>query len=304
MKRITGFLLGIIFFSSAFSQSNPLWLRYPSISPDGKQIVFSYKGDLYKVASTGGSALPLTLHAAHDHMPVWSHDGKWIAFSSDRFGNFDVYVMSSEGGDPKRLTFNSAGDFAYDFSPDNKQVIFGSIRNDVASSVRFPINSAFRKLYTVPVTGGRSVMISAAGMEYAHYNNNGDKIIYQDNKGLEDPWRKHHTSSLTRDIWTYDIKSKDYKKLTSFEGEDREPLFSSDNQSYYFLSEKKGNQNVFKASLNGSNEKQLTNFKNNPVRFLSRSNNNTLCFSYDGEIYTLNEGGDPKKVNINISSES
>ncbi len=170
--------------------------------------------------------------------------------------------------------------------------------------MRFPANGIFQKIYSVPVTGGRSVMISAAGMQYARYNNNGDKIIYQDSKGGEDPWRKHHTSSITRDIWTYDIKSKDYKKLTSFEGEDREPIFGSEEQSYFYLSEKNGNQNVFKSLVSGGGEKQLTNYKNNPVRFLSRSNNNTLCYTYDGEIYIMNEGSDAKKININITSEN
>ena len=69
-------------------------MRYPVISPDGKTIVFSYKGDLYKVPSSGGDVYPITLHEAHDYMPVWSRDGKRIAFASDRYGNFDVYVMS------------------------------------------------------------------------------------------------------------------------------------------------------------------------------------------------------------------
>ncbi len=304
MKRFICFLTGILFVSISIAQSNPLWLRYPAISPDGNQIVFSFKGDLYRVASSGGAAMPLTLHTAHDYMPVWSNDGKWIAFASDRFGNFDVYIMPAEGGDPKRLTYNSTADFPWDFSPDDKNVIFGSGRNDVAASVRFPANGIFQKIYSVPVTGGRSVMISAAGMQYARYNNNGDKIIYQDSKGGEDPWRKHHTSSITRDIWTYDIKSKDYKKLTSFEGEDREPIFGSEEQSYFYLSEKNGNQNVFKSLVSGGGEKQLTNYKNNPVRFLSRSNNNTLCYTYDGEIYIMNEGSDAKKININITSEN
>ena len=303
MKRFTCLLTGLFFICTSFAQTNPLWLRYPSISPDGKQIVFSYKGDLYKVAASGGSALPLTLHTAHDYMPVWSHDGKWIAFASDRFGNFDVYVIPSEGGDPKRLTFNSIADYPYDFSPDDKQIIFGSDRCDPANSMRFPTNRVFPKLYTVPVSGGRSVLVSAAGMQYAHYNKNGNKIIFQDIKGFEDPWRKHHTSSVTRDIWTYDIKSKDFTKLTSFEGEDREPVFGSDDQTWYYLSEKNGNQNIFKASVSGG-DKQLTSFKNNPVRFLSRANNNTLCFTYDGEIYTMNESGSPQKVNINVTSES
>jgi tricorn protease len=279
MKRFTCFLTAVFFVSILFAQSNPLWLRYPAISPDGKQIVFSYKGDLYKVATSGGAALPLTMHTAQDFMPVWSHDGKWIAFASDRFGNFDVYVMPADGGEAKRLTYNSVADYPYDFSPDDKHLIFGSGRNDLSSSVRFPTNGVFQKLYSVPVTGGRSILLTAAGMQNAHYNKNGEKIIFQDNKGFEDPWRKHHTSSITRDIWTYDVKSKDYKKLTSFNGEDREPVFGADDQTYYYLSEENGSQNVFKASLSSGGEKQLTNFKNNPVRFLSRSNNNTLCFT-------------------------
>jgi tricorn protease len=304
MKRFTCFLTAVFFVSILFAQSNPLWLRYPAISPDGKQIVFSYKGDLYKVATSGGAALPLTMHTAQDFMPVWSHDGKWIAFASDRFGNFDVYVMPADGGEAKRLTYNSVADYPYDFSPDDKHLIFGSGRNDLSSSVRFPTNGVFQKLYSVPVTGGRSILLTAAGMQNAHYNKNGEKIIFQDNKGFEDPWRKHHTSSITRDIWTYDVKSKDYKKLTSFNGEDREPVFGADDQTYYYLSEENGSQNVFKASLSSGGEKQLTNFKNNPVRFLSRSNNNTLCFTYDGEIYTMNDGGTPQKVNISVNSEN
>ena len=86
------------------------WLRYPSISPDGKTIVFTYKGDLWKVAAAGGAATPLTLHEAHDFMPVWSKDGKTIAFASDRFGNFDIYTIAADGGEAKRLTFHSANE--------------------------------------------------------------------------------------------------------------------------------------------------------------------------------------------------
>src|SRR5665647_614736 len=96
----------------------PTWLRYPAISPDAQTIVFAYKGDLYRVPSGGGVAAPLTIHEAHDYMPVWSHDGKSIAFASDRYGNFDVFMMPSAGGAPSRLTFNSASELPFSFSPD------------------------------------------------------------------------------------------------------------------------------------------------------------------------------------------
>lgn len=95
MRKIL--LLGsmLLLLSTVFSQSSPLWVRYPSISPDGKTIVFGYKGDIYRVDAKGGVAIPLTIHEAHDMMPVWSHDGKSIAFASDRYGNFDVFIISS-----------------------------------------------------------------------------------------------------------------------------------------------------------------------------------------------------------------
>ncbi|MBA4196042.1 MAG: peptidase S41 [Chitinophaga sp.] len=301
--------LMFLFFStlslSCFAQNNPLWLRYPAISPDGKTIVFGYKGDLYKVSASGGNAVALTLHEAQDEMPVWSHDGKQIAFASDRYGNFDVYVMPSEGGEATRLTYNSTNDFPWDFSVDNKQVIFGSGRNDLNTSLRFPNKALFQKLYQVPINGGRSILLLTAGSENVHYNSKGDAIVFQDRKGYEDPWRKHHTSSVTRDIWTYDFKTKEYKKISTFEGEDREPVYASDDKSVYYLSEKNGAQNIFKVVLsNIADAKQLTSFKDNPVRHLSRANDNTLCFSWNGEIYTLKDGGKPEKVNIVINADS
>ena len=288
------------------AQNNPLWLRYPTISPDGKTIVFSYKGDLYKVASTGGEAVPLTLNEAYDYMPVFSHDGKWLAFASDRYGNFDVYIMPSSGGEAKRLTFNSAGDYPYDFTPDDKKVLFGTNRSDIYTSARFPSNRLFLKLYEVPVTGGRSVMISSAGCEFAHFSSKGDKIIFQDRKGYEDPYRKHHTSSVTRDIWIWDIKKDEYVQVSSYEGEDREPVWGADDNTFYYLSERDGStQNIYKGTIGGqSSVTQISKFKENPVRFLSRSSDGTLCFTNDGEIYTMRDNGSPQKVSIAINADT
>jgi tricorn protease len=305
MKKLTSLLLTLVTTTAVLSQNTPMWMRYPAISPDGKTIVFSYKGDLYKVASAGGDASPLTLHEAHDFMPVWSRDGKSIAFASDRYGNFDVFIMPSGGGEAKRITYHSANDYPYDFTPDGKSVLFGTGRNDIYTSARFPIRNIFTKLYKAPVEGGRSVMYLSAGSEFAHFNNKGDQLIFQDRKGFEDPWRKHHTSSVTRDIWLYDVKKDEYQQVSGFEGENREPVFSADDKSIYYLSEKNGStQNIYKAPVGSkSAETQVTKFTKNPVRHLTRSNDNLLCFTYDGSIYTLKENESPKKVAININTD-
>lgn len=304
MRKVFLSLLLVGATISSMAQSNAAWLRYPAISPDGKTIAFGYKGDIYRVDASGGVAVPLTIHEAQDMMPVWSHDGKYIAFASDRYGNFDVYVMPATGGTPTRITYNSAGDYPFDFSVDNQQIIFGSSRNVQASNVRFYSPRLFQNLYSVSVAGGTPVLVSGAGMDRAHYNSKGTQIVFEDRKGYEDPWRKHHTSSVTRDVWVMDVTAKQYRKISGFEGEDREPVFSSDDQYVYYLSEKNGNQNIYKAPLQLKiAEQQLTTFKNNPVRHLSVSNSNTLCFTQDGDIYTLANGGSPKKLSVQIYND-
>lgn len=289
---------------AAHAQTTPLWIRYPAISPDGKTIAFGYKGDIYRVDINGGIAIPLTIHEAQDMMPVWSHDGKTIAFASDRYGNFDVFQMPATGGNPTRLTYHSSPDFPTDFSADNQQVLFTSSRNIPEKNIRFYSPRLFQNLYTVSTKGGRAQLISSAGFENAHYNSKGTQIVFQDRKGYEDGWRKHHTSSVTRDIWLMDIKANTYRKISGFEGEDREPVFSNDDQFIYYLSEKNGSQNIYKTPvLNRMAEQTITSFKSSPVRHLSISKDNTLCFTHDGEVYTVKDGGQPRKIAIQILND-
>ena len=129
-------------------------------------------------------------------------------------------------------------------------------------------------------------------------------MVYHDKKGGENEYRKHHTSSITRDIWLYDQRSDTHKMITTFEGEDRQPIFSQDEKSVYYLSEQGGNANVFKLNLtNPGQTQQLTTFKMHPVRFLSQGNG-LLSFSQDGQLYTMREGQRPKKLSVSIRTQS
>jgi tricorn protease len=305
MKRFLPFLILLWpLFASGQTSHNTLWMRNPAISPDGHWIAFEYKGDIFKVSSDGGTAIALTMTADYENYPVWSHDGKKIAFASNRHGNFDVYVMSADGGTATRLTYNSAPDIPSDFTPDNKDIIFGTARNDIYTSVRFPLTNLFMKLYKVPVNGGRSIMINSAGTEHTHFNRDGSEIIFQDRKGYESEQRKHERASVTRDIWTYNFKSKKYTKLTQFNGNDLEPVWGN-GDTFYYLSEKNDdNLNVYQATLAHPEQlTELTHYKKNPVRGLSSSQNGTLCYTHSGGIYTLKPGQQPQMVSVRIQAD-
>lgn len=283
---------------------SPLWMRYPAISPDGETIVFSYKGDLYKVPSNGGTATVLTLHQAHDYMPVWSPDGKSIAFASNRYGDFDVFVMPAEGGEPQRLTYYSSNDEPSAFTPNGEMVLFSSMRLDAAANQQFP-SGRMPELYAVPTKGGRVEQMLTIPAELCRSNSNMSMMAFQDKKGYEDPWRKHHTSSVTRDIWVYEKQNGLFTKVTDFKGEDRNPVFSADDKTLYYLSEESGSFNVHSVEVRGlKNRKQLTKFDKHPVRFLSVAKNGTLCFHYNGEIYRMKAGGEAKKVKVQINADS
>ncbi|RZK60324.1 MAG: peptidase S41 [Pedobacter sp.] len=303
MKKIFTLFLCSLFAIAANAETQPQWMRYPSISPDGTSIVFTFKGDLYKVSSAGGTAQQITFHDAHDFMPVWSKDGKQIAFASNRYGNFDIFIMNANGGAAKRLTYHSADEFPYSFTFDNKAVVFGGVRQDEAIHRQFPTGSQ-PELYSVATEGSRINQIFTIPAEYVQSSKDGSKMIYHDKKGGENEWRKHHKSSVARAVWLYDKKTNKHQQLSSFYGENRNPVFADQEKSIYYLSEQSGNFNIHKMPLsaNAKNE-QITNFKTFPVRFLSSSNDGLLSFGYDGEIYTLKPGQQPKKVEVAITTQ-
>lgn len=282
----------------------PLWLRDVKISPDGKEIAFTYKGDIWKVPVQGGNAVRLTSQPSYESEPVWSPDGKQIAFASDRAGGSDIYIMSSTGGSARRLTTNSAAETPEAITPDGKYVLFSANIQDPASSALFPYRS-MTELYRVPVEGGRVTQVLGTPAVQMSFLPDGSSFIYEDVKGSEDKWRKHHTSSVTRDIWKYDAKTGKHTNLTKRGGEDRNPVVSKDGSTIYFLSERNGGSfNLYSMPLNDSGKiTKLTDFKTHPVRFLSQGNDGTFAFTYNGEIYTKKGDAAPVKVKINLESD-
>ncbi len=290
--------------SSLACAVNPMWVREAKISPDGKQIAFGYKGDIYTVSADGGEAKRLTSGSSYENVPVWSPDGTKIAYASDRNGGKDIYIIPSTGGTPERLTSHSANETPEAFSADGKEVYFSAVIQDPVSSAQFPHRSQ-SELYAVTVDGGKVRQVLGVPAVNVAVRPDGS-FLFEDVKGSEDKWRKHHTSSVTRDIWMHDAKSGAFTNLTNIAGEDRSPALSSDGKTYYFLSERNGDSfNVYSSALNaGAPVKKLTNFKDHPVRYLSAGAGDRLSFVYNGELYTMQPGSQPKKLDINLTDDN
>lgn len=291
MKKILLALIAPLATASAMAQSDPLWMRFPAISPDGKTVAFSYKGDIWTVPANGGQARQITTNPAYDAYPVWSPDSRQIAFASSREGSMDIYVVGRDGGTPRRVTTDSGDEYPMAWRNDSTIMLKASIMPK-ATSIMF---ADFSQVYEVSDKGGRMRLFSDIPMEDISVGNDG-AMLYHDNKGYEDPFRKHHQSPICRDIWLY--KGGNYTKLTNFAGEDRTPVWGGDNNTYYYLSEEDGTFNVYKRRIGETGKTQLSHYKGNPVRFLTRSTDGTLCYAYDGAIYTLKEGSQPVRLNL------
>ena len=161
------------------AQENPLWMRFSAISPDGQTIAFSYQGDIYTVAASGGEARQLTTNPAYDAYPIWSPDGQNIAFASTREGSFDVYLMNRNGGNPTRLTTHSNDELPLAFK-DNEHVLFKTKLIPTAQAIVIP--RSFPQVYEVSTKGERPRLFSVITMEDISINSRGD-VLYHDYKG-------------------------------------------------------------------------------------------------------------------------
>ncbi len=267
--------------------------RHPAPSPDGSVIAFSWQGDLWLVPVAGGDARRLTAHPADERHPVWSHDGRLIAFASDRHGNPDIFVMPADAGEPpRRLTFASVADTPHDFTADGRAVLFTSNR---AMGIRW-----MPQLWTVAVTGGTPAMADDAFAEQAAISADGGAMITV--RGAT-KWTRHgYRGSADRDLWL--MSDGDSTRLTEFEGDDDNPSWL-DGHTVAFLSSRSGRKNVFKLDLITGAATPLTEHDGSDVRFPRASTDGAIiAYEFEDAVWTVRaSGGEPTRLTIDVPAD-
>ncbi|MCC6126125.1 MAG: PD40 domain-containing protein [Pirellulales bacterium] len=191
---------------------------------EGK-IAFSYLGDIWVVDEDGSHPRRLTDNVARDINPRFSPDGKWIAFSSPRYGNYDVFVIPASGGAARRLTFHSGNDEVVGWTPDSKQVVFRASRGDGA----FP---SVATLYQIPVEGGRETSLPTDWGWWGSYSADGKRFAF--NRHPSSWSRKHYRGSYAADLWVADLDAKTATPVLAEADYNRFwPMFAGNDEIYF-----------------------------------------------------------------------
>ncbi len=298
-------VLAVAVASHASAQDPIRFARTPDISADGKLIAFSYLGDIWTVEAIGGIARPVTMHEAHDLYPCISPDGRQIAFSSNRHGSYDVFVVAVHGGKPKRLTFDSGMDIVNGWTPDGKSIVFGSTR-----SSSYPIG---QDVYTVPVEGGQEKRLNLFEAKEAYFSPNAKSVAFVRGPGLW--YRKGYRGSSNDDIWISAVDGSNARKLTTFNGQDTSPMWSSDGKKLFYVSEtpeKPGFANVVvqdvqpdSTSLSTTLPKALTAHGEDFVRRARISKNGDwIVYECGADLYVVNTNtGKSRKLAIEVHAD-
>ena len=259
------FLILLLFTSlvtiSTSAENQLIGARYPTISPDGKQIAFSYMGDLWLVSVEGGRAVRLTDHIAYEREPIWSPDGKWLAFTSDRNGNNDVFLTNATGGIPKQITYHSGNDIATDFTPDGEWIIFRSSRSSSSS------------IFKIHINGGNAAPLLDTYWSWPYHGKispDGKNLLFS--LGMENNswWRRGYRGSNSAKIWIKPLANNSAQRVVADESNCFWSDWGVDGQNVYFVSDRKfNNKNIWKVDRNGTNLTPITKFDGKDIKWLS-----------------------------------
>lgn len=286
----------------AEAQDEARLLRFPAIH--GDQVVFTYAGDIYTVARSGGMARKLTNHEGFEMFARFSPDGKQIAFTAQYDGNTEVYTMPSEGGVPKRLTYTATlgrddvsdrmgpNNIVMTWTPDGKSIIYRSRKQS--------FNDFIGQLYKVPVEGGLSTELPLSTGGFCSFSPDGSKLAF--NRVFREfrTW-KYYKGGMADDIRIYDFSNGSVTNITQNDAQDIFPMWSGDN--IYFLSDRDRTMNLFVYNTGTGLTRKLTNYTDYDIKFPSLGNN-AIIYENGGYLYIFDlQTEKASKMNITIAED-
>ncbi|MCK4445822.1 MAG: PD40 domain-containing protein, partial [Candidatus Marinimicrobia bacterium] len=229
-------------------------LSQPSISKN--HIAFVYAGDLWISDIDGNNVRRLTSDEGIESNPVFSPDGKLIAFSAQYDGNTDVFIIPVKGGVPKRLTWHPGSDNVCGFTPDGSAVLF--------SSPRHVFTRRYTQLFTVSIQGGLPISLKIPYASRATYSPDGKRLAYNPLSERFRQWKNYRGGTVST-IWLYTFSDHSVVKIPQPEGRcnDVNPMWIGD--KVFFLSDRNGEFNLFQYDINSKNIEQLTIFADFPI---------------------------------------
>ncbi|MGG7440636.1 S41 family peptidase [Chryseobacterium arthrosphaerae] len=271
------------------AQEKSYFLSTPSLSPDGKTAYFAYDGDLWKVDSNGGNASRITALDGEEINPRVSPDGKWLAFSSNQYGNYDVYVMPADGGTIKQLTFHTGKDEMESWGWDSKTIYFTSNRNNNFGSFKTTIEGKTpQKLFNNYFNNTNGLAETPAG-EY---------LFTSSSESANQVHRKRYKGENNPEILGYNPKNNSFRQYTSYEGKDFNPSVDK-NGIIYFISDENNNEyNLYK--IENGTKTALTQFDTSIKKPFVAANGSKVIFEKDYQLYIYDVAGKSIKL-LNIS---
>lgn len=294
MKKLYLLLFSILILQNLTkAQSREVYFTsYPTLTPDGKTVIFSYEGDLWKADINNPVAVRLTAMQGEETSPHVSPDGKWLTFSSNQFGNNDVYVMALEGGDIKQITFHDASDEVDSWSWDSKTIYFTSRRYNSFSE------------YKVDKSGGTPVRL------FGNFYNTIHGVIEHPQTGelfFSNTWesilfaqRKRYKGAYNPDIQSYNPKTKAYKQYTNWIGKDFWATLDQKGNVYFVSDESNDEYNLY--TFINDKKTPLTNFNTSIKRPFVSANGEKVIFEKDYQLYVYDvTSKKAQKLNITLS---
>jgi tricorn protease len=263
----------------------------PSLSPDGREIAFVSGGDIWTVSAAGGEARLLVAHADNESRPLYSPNGKFLAFASTRSGNGDIYVLTLETGELNRLTYDDGAETLSAWSADGKMLYFQLTSRDI---------SGMNDIYRVPMSGGTPMPVTADryASEFFGTPSPDGKTLAFSARGIAAAqwWRKGSSHLDQSELWTCTIGSKKgekpaYERIVEGGAKQLWPMWSPDGKTIYYVSDRGGSQNVWAKPLNGTPVK-LTEFSSGRVLWPSMAHDGkSIVFERDFSIWSLDLSG-------------